>query len=185
MKYLIFLIFLLTSCSNTEKEYLYLNTIAISYDNEFNLMIMKFNKDKSIIASSKGKKLKDAYSDLDSKIEISLALNYLSNVIIQYDSINEVIPELLNFITNNQETSLNFYVYTAYDNKEVLDVQGIDPISNTSFHTSPRKCDNIINRKYLDFVIDYKDNGIINLPLLEIANDYSKKSLYSNKMIRI
>ena len=186
MKYLIIILFMLVGCTKLEKKYFYVNTIAISYDESgYNMTIMKYSDNELKTANTTSNSIEEAFNELDSSIEIALALNYLSNVVIEYDSLEIVIPKFIDWISKNENVSLNFYVYTVDDCEKIKEVKAVDSKSNVSFHISPRRCTNLIHTKYLDFVINYKDKNLIYLPLIEFSNNYEETTMYSNKMIEI
>lgn len=185
MRYLVILLslFILTSCK-VEKEYLYVNTIAISYDNEYKIDILKYEEDESIKGSEKGETIAEAITKLDDKIELTIGLNYISNIIIDVNSINDkVINDILNFVANSHDISLNFCVYATEDIDKLFDVRSINKISNSIFFVSPKKVDNILKLNYLDFAKQYKNNKSYEIPLIEISDIYGRETIYSQRYI--
>lgn len=186
MKYLMLLltIFILTSC-RFEKEYLYVNTIAITYDNEYEVSILKYQDDESIKGTERGKTIEEAINELDKKAEFEIGLNYVSNIIIDVNSINDkVINDILDFVANSENISLNFCVSASNNINELLDIRVISKSTNTIFFISPKKLDNIYQLPFLEFSKRYRFDKSYEIPLLEISNVYEKKTIYTNTYVK-
>lgn len=169
---IIFLSLFICGCSDYKEltDLTIISGINISYkDNNYNLTFEILEDNKNSFIEGSGKSIKDAFNNIEMKINKIPFYSHLNILSISSNTSDENIKEIVVYLINNNDFTNQFYVIISDDNK-ISNKDIYEFIDNKKIHDD-------INLKvtFKDFLINYYDDNKSNyLPKFSINDNEIK-----------